>query len=282
MSTAAIERSADGQASLADVVSVTVAGRDRPKPASPAVAAQVFCWRAMLRIKHVPEQLFDVTLTPVMFILMFTYLFGGAIEGSTQDYLQYLTPGILVMTMLFTTVYSGVNICTDISKGVFDRFRALPIWRPAPLVGAQLGDAVRYLLAGAVTLSVGFALGFRASSVLGVVAALALLIVFSSGLAWAFTVMGLVMKTPAGMLNMGFLLLFPLTFASNVFVAPETMPSWLENAVDANPITVLVTAERALMAGETPGQEIVIVLASAAVLTAVFAPIAARLYRTRT
>ncbi len=272
-----------GEAVVADVVSVIVSGRDRPKPASPSVAARMFCWRAMLKIKHVPEQLMDVTLTPVMFILMFTYLFGGAIAGSTGEYLQFLTPGILVMTILFTTVYSGVNLCTDISKGVFDRFRSLPIWRPAPLVGALLGDLMRYVLAGMVTIAVGLALGFRpAGGVVGVVLGIGVILVFASGLAWAFTVLGILMKTPSAMLNLGFLLLFPLTFASNVFVAPETMPTWLENAVELNPITKLVEATRGLMAGDTPGDAIVSVFVTSAVLTVVFAPIAARLYRTRT
>jgi ABC-2 type transport system permease protein len=213
---------------------------------------------------------------------MFTYLFGGAIAGSTREYLQYLTPGVLVMTVLFTTVYSGVNLCTDISKGVFDRFRSLPIWRPAPLVGALLGDLLRYVLAGLVTIAVGLALGFRpAGGVVGVLLGLGLLLVFASGLAWAFTVLGILMKTPSAMLNLGFLLLFPLTFASNVFVAPTTMPAWLEGAVGANPVTFLVSATRGLMAGETPTRDIGLVFASAAVLTVVFAPIAARLYRTR-
>jgi ABC-2 type transport system permease protein len=271
-----------GEAVVADVVRVIVSGRDRPRPASASVAARMFCWRALLKIKHVPEQLMDVTLTPVMFILMFTYLFGGAIAGSTREYLQYLTPGVLVMTVLFTTVYSGVNLCTDISKGVFDRFRSLPIWRPAPLVGALLGDLLRYVLAGLVTIAVGLALGFRpAGGVVGVLLGLGLLLVFASGLAWAFTVLGILMKTPSAMLNLGFLLLFPLTFASNVFVAPTTMPAWLERAVGANPVTFLVSATRGLMAGETPTRDIGLVFASAAALTVVFAPIAARLYRTR-
>jgi len=152
----------------------------------------------MLKVKHVPEQLLDVTITPVMFLLMFTYLFGGAISGSTEDYLQYILPGILVMSVLFTTVYSGVALNTDLTKGVVDRFRSLPIWRPAPLLGALLGDSVRYLVGGTVIIVLGLALGFRPGAGLGgVLAALALVLVFAFGLSWVFTTLGLVLRRPA-------------------------------------------------------------------------------------
>ena len=145
----------------------------------------------MLKVKHVPEQLLDVTITPVMFVLMFTYLFGGAIAGSTGEYLDYILPGILVMSVLFTTVYSGVALNTDLTKGVVDRFRSLPIWRPAPLVGSLLGDSVRYVLAGTVIIVLGVILGFRPDAgVGGVVAALALVVVFAFGLSWVFTTLG--------------------------------------------------------------------------------------------
>ena len=122
---------------VADEVAVrkAIASTSRPPRASAASAAMTFGWRGMLKVKHVPEQLLDVTITPVMFVVMFTYLFGGAIAGSTGDYLDYILPGILVMSVLFTTVYSGVALNTDLTRGVVDRFRSLPIWRPAPLVG---------------------------------------------------------------------------------------------------------------------------------------------------
>ena len=155
------------------------------RPPRPGVlsASLTFGWRGMLKVKHVPEQLLDVTITPVMFVLLFTYLFGGAIVGSTREYLQYLLPGMLVMSVLFTTVYSGISLNTDLTKGVVDRFRSLPIWRAAPLVGALLGDSVRYLLAGTVIVVLGVVLGFRpAAGFSGVLAALALVVVFSFGL----------------------------------------------------------------------------------------------------
>ena len=181
-----------------------------------------FGWRGMLKVKHVPEQLLDVTITPVMFVLMFTYLFGGAIAGSTGEYLDYILPGILVMSVLFTTVYSGVALNTDLTKGVVDRFRSLPIWRPAPLVGALLGDSVRYLVAGTVITVLGVILGYRpGAGVGGVVAALALVIVFAFGLSWVFTTLGLLLRSPNAVMNAGFMGIFPLTFLSNVFVDPD-------------------------------------------------------------
>ena len=160
-----------------------ISSTPRPPRASAASAALTFGWRGMLKVKHVPEQLLDVTITPVMFVLLFTYLFGGAISGSTSEYLDYILPGILVMSVLFTTVYSGVALNTDLTRGVVDRFRSLPIWRPAPLVGSLLGDSVRYVLAGTVIIVLGVILGYRPEAgVGGVVAALALVVVFAFGL----------------------------------------------------------------------------------------------------
>jgi ABC-2 type transport system permease protein len=245
-------------------------------------AALTFGWRALLKIKHVPEQLFDVTLTPIIFLLMFTYLFGGAIAGSVEDYLYYLLPGVLVQTVLITTVYTGFTLNTDITKGVFDRFRSLPVWRPAPLVGALLGDAVRYVIASTVTIVLGLVLGFRgAGGTAGIVAAVALLVVFAFALAWVFTILGLTMRTPNAVMGTSMMILFPLTFVSNAFVDPSTMPAGLQAFVDANPVSHLVTAIRGLMYGTPDAASIGWVLLSAAVITAIFAPIAMRLYRTR-
>jgi ABC-2 type transport system permease protein len=252
----------------------------RPPRASALSAALTFGWRGMLKVKHVPEQLLDVTITPVMFVLMFTYLFGGAIAGSTGEYLDYILPGILVMSVLFTTVYSGIALNTDLTKGVVDRFRSLPTWRPAPLVGALLGDSVRYVLAGTVIILLGVALGFRPEAgVGGVLAALALVVVFAFGLSWVFTTMGLLLRSPNAVMNAGFMSIFPLTFLSNVFVDPETLPAGLEAFVDVNPISILATASRGLMEGTADAGDIAIVLATAAGLTAVFAPLTTRLYR---
>jgi ABC-2 type transport system permease protein len=257
-----------------------LASTARPPRASALSAALTFGWRGMLKVKHVPEQLLDVTITPVMFVLMFTYLFGGAIAGSTGEYLDYILPGILVMSVLFTTVYSGVALNTDLTKGVVDRFRTLPIWKPAPLLGSVLGDSVRYLVAGTVIVVLGVVLGYRpGAGVGGVVAALALVIVFAFGLSWVFTSIGLLLRTPNAVMNAGFMGIFPLTFLSNVFVEPSTLPSALEAFVNVNPISILATASRGLMEGTASAGDIGIVLAVAAALTAVFAPLTTRLYR---
>jgi ABC-2 type transport system permease protein len=266
---------------LADeaLVRKAVASAPRPARAGRASAALTFGWRGMLKVKHVPEQLLDVTITPVMFVLMFTYLFGGAISGSTGEYLDYILPGILVMSVLFTTVYSGVALNTDLTKGVVDRFRSLPIWRPAPLLGALLGDSVRYVLAGTVIIVLGVILGYRPEAgPAGVVAALALVVVFAFGLSWVFTTLGLLLRSPNAVMNAGFMGIFPLTFLSNVFVEPETLPAGLEAFVNVNPISILADASRGLMEGNADGSDILIVLAVAAVLTAIFMPLTTRLY----
>ncbi len=257
-----------------------ISSTSRPPRASALSAALTFGWRGMLKVKHVPEQLLDVTITPVMFVLMFTYLFGGAIAGSTGEYLDYILPGILVMSVLFTTVYSGVALNTDRTKGVVDRFRSLPVWQSAPLVGSMLGDAVRYLIAGTVIIVLGLALGFRPEAGLfGVLAALGLVVLFAFGLSWFFSTLGLILRTPNAVMNAGFMGIFPLTFLSNVFVDPTTLPGPLEAFVAVNPISILATASRGLMDGNADGTDIAIVLAVAVALTAVFAPLTTRLYR---
>ncbi len=268
--------------SVADEAAVrrAIASTPRPPQAAPLPTALTFAWRGMLKVKHVPEQLLDVTITPVMFVLMFTYIFGGAIEGSTDEYRDYLLPGILVMSVLFTTVYSGVALNTDLTKGVVDRFRSLPIWGGAPLLGSMLGDTARYVANGSVIILLGVALGFRpGAGIVGVVSALALVVAFAFGLSWLFTTIGLVLRSPSAVMNAGFMGIFPLTFLSNVFVDPDTLPSPLEAFVDVNPISVLATTSRGLMEGNAEASDIAVVLAVAAALTAVFAPLTTRLYR---
>ncbi len=182
--------------------------------------------------------------------------------------------------MLFTTVYSGVALNTDLTKGVVDRFRTLPIWRPAPLVGAVVGDSVRYLVAGTVVVVVGVILGYRPEGGwIGVLAAMLLVAVFAFGLAWVFTTLGLLLRSPNAVMNGGFMALFPLTFLSNAFVPPETLPTWLEAFVDVNPISFVVTASRGLMDGTATAGDVGVVVASAALMTALFGSLTTRLYR---
>ncbi len=251
-----------------------------PKRPSALANCLTFGWRGMLKIKHVPEQLLDVTVTPVLFLLMFTYLFGGAVAGSTDEYLQFILPGVLVQSVLFVSVYSGVALNTDMTKGVVDRFRSLPVWRPSPLVGAVVGDSVRYAIASVVVLVLGLIMGFAADGgPLGVLAAIALTVWFTFGLSWVFTTLGLILRAPNAVLNTGFMLLFPLVFLSNIFVDPSTLPSWLEAFVDVNPISHLVTAVRELMAGTSELSDVLLVIGEGALITAVFAPLTVRLYR---
>jgi ABC-2 type transport system permease protein len=256
--------------------------RARPPRASGLSASLTFGWRALLKIKHVPEQLGDVIGIPILFTLLFTYLFGGALAGSTGDYLQFLLPGTLVMTVLLVGVYTGVGLNTDVSRGTFDRFRSLPIWRPAALVGALLGDAARNTLAALIVIALGLAMGFRpGGGVVGVTAAVALLLAFSLSLAWVWTALGLVLRTPSAVMNTSMLVVFPLTFASNVFVDPGTMPGWLRAFVGVNPISHLVTAVRGLMDGTVTAGQIGWVLLASAVVVGVFAPLTMRLYRNK-
>jgi ABC-2 type transport system permease protein len=257
-----------------------LSAHNRPSRSSALSASLTFWWRAMLKIRHVPEQMFDVTASPIMFLLMFTYLFGGALAGSTGEYLQFVLPGILVMTVAFITIYTGLGINNDIKKGVFDRFRSLPIWQPAVIVGALLGDTVRYTIAATVVVVLGLILGFRPEGgILGVLMSVLLLLVFSFSLSWIWIALGLVMRTPESLMAVSMIILFPLTFISNVFVSPETMPGWLEALVDVNPITYLVTAIRGLMSNTVLVDEISWVLLTCALLIAVFSPLSMYLYR---
>jgi daunorubicin/doxorubicin transport system permease protein len=271
---------ADADALVAEsTLRAALSSTARPPRPTGLVASTAFAWRAVLKIKHVPLQLFDVTAFPIMFVLLYTYLFGGALAGSTSEYLQRLLPAIVVMTVSWITMYTGMALNTDISKGVFDRFRSLPIWRPAVLVGMLMADAVRYTVAALVVIVVGVALGFRPDGgPLGVVAAVGLLLVFAFSLSWVWTALGLRLKTPESVMQMSMTVLFPLTFASNVFVEPETMPGWVQAFVANNPITHVATASRELMHGAVDSTAILWVLGWSAVLLVVFAPLTMRAY----
>ena len=251
----------------------------RPPRASAWAATTTLGWRAMLKIKHVPFQLFDVTAFPLMMTLMFTYLFGGALAGSPRAYVQYLLPGIVVQTIVFITVYTGVGLNTDITKGLFDRFRSVPIWQPAPIFGALLGDVFRYSLAATMVVTLGIIMGFRpAGGIVGVVLAVALIILFAISLSWMWIIVGMLVKSPESVMTSSFLLLFPLTMASNIFVDPRTMPGWLQTVVAVNPVTHLANASRGLMHGNVAVSNVVWVLVASAAITAVFAPLAMRMY----
>ncbi|MFM9592523.1 ABC transporter permease [Streptomyces scabiei] len=279
MSTATTTENKELAPVSAESLAALLISKDRPPRPSALSASLTFGWRAMLKIKHVPEQLFDVTAFPIMMVLMYTYLFGGALAGSPEQYIQFLLPGILVMSVVMITMYTGVSVNTDIEKGVFDRFRSLPIWRPSTMVGYLLGDALRYAIASVVMLTVGMILGYRPDGgVVGVVAGVALLIVFSFAFSWIWTMFGLLLRTEKSVMGVSMMVIFPLTFLSNVFVDPSTMPGWLQAFVNNSPVTHLASAVRALMAGEWPTAEIAWTLGWSALFVLVFGPITMRLY----
>ncbi|MEV0459293.1 ABC transporter permease [Catellatospora methionotrophica] len=271
MSTTTVAPESTAYTPSAESIAALLAPSQKPRRPGPLSASLTFGWRAMLKIKHVPEQLFDVTMFPIIMTLMFTYLFGGALAGSPREYLQYLLPGIMVTSVVMITMYTGVGLNTDIEKGVFDRFRTLAVWRPAALVGMILGDLLRYVLAALVIMGVGLVLGFRpGGGVMGVAAGIGLLVVFSFAFSWIWTWFGLILRSEKSVMGVSMLVLFPLTFLSNVFVQPTTMPGWLQAFVDVNPITQLVAAVRSVMAGAPDAGAITWVLVASAVCLVVF------------
>ena len=245
----------------------------------PGQAVLTFTWRSLLKIRHVPEQLLDAVLYPVLFVLMFVYVLGGAISGTPEDYLQFALPGILAQTIIFLTIYTAMTINADIQKGLFDRYRTQPVWRPAHLVGALLADMLRYGIATALTLVVGFVLGYRASGgVLGVLAGVGLLFLFCFALSWMWLVVGLKVRTPSAVQGVSVLILFPLTFVSSAYAPPETMPTWLQAFVNVNPVTHVVDTLRDFMNNEATLSGVLILLGMTALIIVIFAPIALRIY----
>lgn len=245
----------------------------------PGRAVLTFTWRSLLKIRHVPEQLLDAVLYPVLFVLMFVYVLGGAISGTPEDYLQFALPGILAQTIIFLTIYTAMTINADIQKGVFDRYRTQPVWRPAHLVGALLADMLRYGIATILTLLVGFVLGYRAAGgLLGVLAGVGLLFLFCFALSWMWLVVGLKVRTPSAVQGVSVLILFPLTFVSSAYAPPETMPTWLQAFVNINPVTHVVDTLRDFMNNEATLSGVLTLVGMIAVIIAIFAPIALRIY----
>lgn len=243
----------------------------------------VLAKRNLVGVLRNPEALIDVTVQPMIFLALFTYIFGGAIAGgSQQDYLQFLLPGVLAQTIAFGAVAIGVNLNTDIEKGVFDRFRSLPISRAAPLIGAVLADIVRFTLVCVVTLGFGYAIGFRAETgPLEVLAACGIVIAFALCLAWASVFIGTVARTPGAVQGIVFLIMFPLTFGSSSFVPTDTMPGWLQSFTDVNPLTHLIGTLRALLLDAPMGNHLIWTLVSMAGLLVIFVPLALRGYGRR-
>ncbi|MBV9206917.1 MAG: ABC transporter permease [Actinobacteria bacterium] len=263
-------------------------------PALPAPARRVglrgglrntftLTWRSVLKIRTNMEDVLGLSLNPIMFLLLFTYVFGGAIAGGTHAYLQFELPGILVLTVVFATLGTGLMLNQDIAGGVFDRFRSLPIARSAPMAGAVLGDMVRYMISVAITLGFGMILGFRiTTSPLSAVAGCLLVLAFALAMCWVSALIGLLVKTPQGVQWFGSLIYFPLTFGSNVLVPTSTMPGWLQAFVKVNPMTSLTEATRGWLTGGPVAAPTIKSLLWALGIFVVFAPLAVRVYRRRT
>ncbi|GII04983.1 ABC transporter permease [Planobispora takensis] len=238
--------------------------------------------RSLIKTLRTPEQLLDVTLQPIIFVVLFVYLLGGAISGSTHDYLQFLLPALMVQTVIFGGMATGVNLNADIGKGVFDRFRSLPIGRSAPLVGSVLGDLIRYLVGITSLLGFGYAIGFRAQTgPLPLLAACLLAVFFAFCLSWVYVLAGVLMRNPGGVQGLAFLTLFPLTFGTSVMAPEETLPGWLRAWVDINPVSHVIDASRGLMLGGPVAGPVTWTLLWGAGFLVVFAPLAVRAYRRR-
>lgn len=270
------------------MTAVTEAPTRTPRPAAPqrhSSALQqslTLAWRNVVKIRRQPEALMDVSLQPIIFTVLFVFVFGGAIAGDWHDYLTYLVPGILVQTLMFATGGIGVALNNDISKGVFDRFRSLPIARSAPLVGAVFADVVRYVTASVVLLAFAAALGFRTTQ--GVPAAVLAVLVgigFAMCLSWVFVWIGLKVRSAGAVQGVGFLATFPLTFGSTALVQADTLPGWLQAFTKNNPVTHLIDAVRGLLLGGPVAEPLAWTAGWGALLLVVFVPLAMRAYRRR-
>jgi oleandomycin transport system permease protein len=256
-----------------------------PARVGPLAAVRQTCslaWRTLVQIKHNPFELVDFSIQPVMFLLLFVYVFGGAIGGSPHAYLQYLLAGIMVQNSLFTTMNTATGLATDLDKGFFSRLRALPIARFAPLAGRIVADVVKQAWALALLLAVGMIMGFRVgTNPLAVLAAIGLVLVVTLAFAWLLVWVGMLVTTPERVQIFGFVLLFPLTFTSGAFVKTATMPGWLQAFSKANPVTLVADAARGLLIGGPVGRPAVEALLYSVALTAVFLPLAVRAFRRR-
>ncbi len=262
-------------------MSALTATRDLPRTASLAQTLQntvTMAGRGLLKIRRTPEQLIDVTVQPILFTLMFTYIFAAPSRETCRATCRSSFPASSCRPSSRPRS-SGTQLREDMDKGVFDRFRSLPIARIAPLSGALLADTVRYAIATVLTFTMGFIMGLRpAGGIWAVVAAGLLVIACSWAISWIFAFFGVIARSASSVQGISMLILFPLTFLSNAFVPSNTMPSWLQWFVDVNPVSHLVTAVRDLVNTGTAGSDVIISLVGAAVIVAVFAPLTVRAY----
>ena len=265
---------------VVDPAAAVAAARPHVSLAETVGQTMIMAWRALKKMRRNPEQFFDVTVQPLLFTAMFAYIFGGAISGNVHSYLPLLIPGIIAQTVLTTCMATGVQLREDMDKGVFDRFKALPMARIAPLAGPMIADLVRYLIAAGLTFVMGLIIGYRpGGGVFGVLGAILLAIFTGWSLAWVFTWIGTIAKSARAVQGMSMLILFPLTFLSNAFVPVTTLPGWLQAFVKVNPISHRVSATRALANQGAVTSEAGWTVLAGLVVIAVFAPLAVRSYR---
>jgi oleandomycin transport system permease protein len=245
--------------------------------------SMTLAWRSVAQLRHSPEKLLDVILMPVVFLVLFLFVFGGVVAGSTHSYLQELLPGLVAQMAMFATMGLGTALCDDIHKGVFDRFRSLPAARSAPLIGAVLGDTIRFCAVMTVLTGFGCALGFRFhTGPLSIIAAYGLAYVFYLAVCWVSVLIGLIAPSPETVQGISFIWTMPLTFGSSVLLAnTRSMPGWLQAWVNINPVTHLADAVRALTIGGPLGNQALYTLAWAAGIVIVAFPLAMRMYARR-
>jgi ABC-2 type transport system permease protein len=237
-------------------------------------------WRATKKMRRNPEQFFDVTIQPILFTAMFAYIFGGAISGDVKSYLPLMIPGILSQTVLTTCMATGVQLREDMDKGVFDRFKSLPIARVAPLAGPMVADLLRYVIATTLTFAMGILMGYRpGGGVAGVLAAGVFMVACGWSLAWIFTFVGTLARSAQSVQGVSMMIMFPLTFLSNAFVPVDTMPTWLQKFVQINPVSHIVAATRTLANDGTFTREVGWAMLACVVLVAVFAPLSVQAYK---
>ncbi|MFJ6013260.1 ABC transporter permease [Streptomyces sp. NPDC092952] len=240
--------------------------------------------RNLLQIKKDPESMFDALLMPVIFTLLFVYVFGGSVGssmgGGRQEYLNYLIPGLMAMMGMNIAMAVGTGVNDDFRKGVMDRFRTMPIARSSVLIAKIVVELGRMMVATLILLAMGFALGMKLQeSVLGLIGAIALSAAFGAAIMWIFILLGLTMKTSQAVQGMGMLVLMPLQFGSSIFAPTQTMPGWLRAFTEYNPLSNLADAARGLMMGGPVAHSVLVTLGWTVVLTAVIAPLAVSKFR---
>jgi ABC-2 type transport system permease protein len=265
---------------IVDPASAVARARPRTSVAETVSQTLSMAWRALKKMRRNPEQFFDVTLQPLLFTAMFAYIFGGAISGDVQSYLPLMIPGIVAQTVLTTCMSTGVQLREDMDKGVFDRFKSLPIARLAPLAGPMTADLVRYLIAATLTFAMGLAIGYRpGGGVLGVLGAILLAIVTGWAIAWIFTFVGTIARNARSVQGFSMMILFPLTFLSNAFVPVSTLPGPLAAFVKVNPVSHLVSATRDLANHAVISGEVGWTLLACLAVMVIFAPLSVNSYK---